>query len=63
VNEALRAGLRGAGPVESPEPFRVEAKALGLRAGVDPQALGKLGDELEAEAFLELTRKMETGAP
>ena len=41
----------------------MEAKALGLRAGVDPQALGKLGDELEAEAFLELTRKMETGAP
>jgi hypothetical protein len=31
---------------------------MGLRAGIDPAQLQKLGDESEVDAFLELTRKL-----
>lgn len=48
INEALRVGL---GLVEKPRslpPFRVEAQALALQPGIDPDKLNQLVDELEA---------------
>ena len=55
LNQALRRGLADmAPPVEEP-PFRVEARRLGRRAGIDPTRLNQLNDELEVESFLALT--------
>jgi len=49
VNMALRRGLHLAGaPAKAPR-FRVEPHALGLKAGVDPDRLNQLVDELEVE--------------
>ncbi len=48
VNEAIRRGLSlGEEPPEAPEPFHVEARPRGFRAGVDPRRLNQLYDELE----------------
>jgi hypothetical protein len=51
VNRTIRAGLgtdttsrHGPAPTTIPHSF-------GLRAGIDPDKLGQLADELEAEAF------------
>jgi len=45
VNDALRAGL--ASPERSTEPFRVRARAMGLRPGVDLDDIEGLLDILE----------------
>ena len=37
--------------------FRVEARAMGLRAGIDPSRLQDLDTELEVDRFIEVTRK------
>ncbi len=42
-------------------PFRVEARPLGLRAGIDPARLNQLNDELEVDAFLALTDHLRQG--
>lgn len=57
LNQAVRRGLGGkfrAGEA----PFRVDSKAMGLRAGVDPASFNQLCDDLEADAFLETTAKL-----
>ena len=51
VNVALRRGLVHQKTALQPEPFRVEAKAMGLRLGLDPARLQDLADEIELEAF------------
>jgi hypothetical protein len=61
-DETLNAGLR-AGLSETPAPtarvpFVVEARPMGLRAGFDPAGFNKLADDLDADAFLELTAKL-----
>jgi hypothetical protein len=38
--------------------FVLKARPMGLRAGHDPACFGQLADDLEAEAFLETTRKL-----
>lgn len=51
LNRALRAGL---GEVAAPRGVRVPKTiphSFGLRPGIDPDKLGQLADELEAEAF------------
>ena len=58
LNETLRAGIElttGAGQVE---PFVLRARPMGLRTGHDPTGFNRLADDLEAEAFLETTRKL-----
>lgn len=58
LNETLRAGIEqasGFGPVE---PFVLKARPMGLRTGHDPTGFNRLVDDLEAEAFLETTRKL-----
>lgn len=53
LNDALRAGLGGKAVAANRVPFVVNARPLGLRAGIDPAGFNKLADELEADAFLE----------
>ncbi len=58
LNQAIRKGLAGT-PLTAPEPpFVVSPQSMGLRAGIDPVELQQLGDELEVDAFLNLTRRL-----
>ena len=53
LNRALRAAL-GREPAHAGRPaFVLTARALRLRAGIDPTSFNKLADELEADAFRE----------
>jgi len=58
LNETLRAGIELTAPDAKVEPFVLKARPMGLRAGHDPAGLNRLADDLEAEAFLETTRKL-----
>lgn len=58
LNEALRAGIEQVSGTGRAEPFVLKARPLGLRAGHDPTGFNRLTDDLEAEAFLETTRKL-----
>lgn len=58
LNRALRRGLAGAVP-STGEPFVVEAQSLGLRSGIDPTKMNQLNDDLEVEAYLEVTRRLD----
>ncbi len=49
VNDALRLGLGLAGKRPRAPRFVVEPHALGLKAGLDPDRLNQLVDELEVE--------------
>lgn len=56
LNDALRLALEmqaGGGPA-----FEVKPSRMGLRAGLDPAGFNRMADDLEAEAFLETTRKL-----
>ena len=57
LNQAIRTGLsRSDGYRPEDAPFVIRARRMGLRAGIDPGRLNELADELEVEAFLELSR-------
>jgi hypothetical protein len=58
LNDTLRSALEGQARMEAAEPFVVKARPMGLRAGLDPTGFNRLVDDLEAEAFLETTRKL-----
>lgn len=58
LNDTLRAGLEQSTGMEQSEPFVLKARPMGLRAGHDPAGFNRLADDLEAEAFLETTRKL-----
>ena len=61
LNQALRRGLCGdAGPNDD-EPYQVRTRAMGIRAGIEPARLNQLNDELEVDAFLEVTRRLQDG--
>ena len=50
TNEVIRRGLSsGESQVEGISAFRVEAKACGLKPGVDPHKLNQIYDDLEIE--------------
>lgn len=56
LNDAIRAGL--AQPKLQPaQPFVLNARPLGLRAGLDPAGFNKLVDDLEVDAFLHATQE------
>lgn len=61
LNQAIRRGLADIAPQVDEQPFRVAARALGLRAGIDPTRLNQLNDELEANAFLTITARLKQG--
>jgi hypothetical protein len=50
LNRALRAALGGVPLTSNRPPFVVEARPLGLRAGIDPTSFNKIADELESDA-------------
>ncbi len=58
LNDTLRAGIKLSAPDEKSEPFILHARPMGLRTGLDPAGFNRLADDLEAEAFLESTRKL-----
>lgn len=49
VNRALRAGLGMSGPRPEQRPFKVVARDLGVRAGIDLDRMNQLADEIEVE--------------
>jgi hypothetical protein len=51
VNQALRAGLRSREPGIGAQPFIVEPHPCGLKAGVDPDKLNQLVDELAVDDY------------
>lgn len=52
LNEAIRSGLSH-GLQPKSKPFTLQARPMGLRAGIDPGSFNRLADELEADAILE----------
>ena len=58
LNDTLRAGIEQSTGMGQSEPFVLKARAMDLRAGHDPAGFNQLADDLEAEAFLETTRKL-----
>jgi hypothetical protein len=59
LNQAIRNGLAHAqGPGAEDTPFVVQARRLGLRAGVDSARLNQMADELDADGFDELSRSL-----
>ena len=56
INQAIRQAL-GKPMTTDAEPFRVSARALNLKPGIDSGRLNQLSDELEIDAFLETTRR------
>jgi hypothetical protein len=58
LNDTLRAGIEQSTCIGQSEPFVLKARPMGLRAGHDPVGFNQLADDLEAEAFLETTRKL-----
>lgn len=61
LNQAVRSGLSDLSPDTREGRFKVRARALGLRAGIDAARLNQLADDLEADAFLALGRKLGAG--
>lgn len=52
TNEVIRRGLSAGEPqVDGTKPFIVEAKACGMKAGVDPHKLNQIHDDLEIESL------------
>ena len=61
LNEALRSALDAQEPLTAGR-FEVKSRPMGLRAGLDPTGFNRLADDLEAEAFLEATRKLQAAS-
>ncbi len=59
LNQAIRQGLAEIAPARDEEPFVVESEPMGLRPGIDPTKLQDLADEIEVQAFLNLTRRLD----
>jgi hypothetical protein len=59
LNTAIRRGLQASAPGKRRKPFVVKARSMGLRTGIDPGRLTELADDLEVDAFLKLTKKLE----
>jgi hypothetical protein len=58
LNQAIRNGLTEVKAAREPR-FKTHARSMGLRAGIDPARLNQLDGDLEADAFLALTRKLQ----
>jgi hypothetical protein len=59
LNQAVRRGLADVVIKKDKKPFVVKAKNMGLRPGIDPTRMQDLADDLELEAHLDLTRRLE----
>jgi hypothetical protein len=59
LNQAIRNGLASADVSGEEAPFAVRARRMGLRSGLDSARLNQVSDELEAERFEELGRRLQ----
>ncbi len=57
LNQAIRNGLADAAAAAPEARFKVRARPMGLRTGIDPGRLNQFADETEVDAFLALDRK------
>ena len=57
LNEAVRLGLKDPAAQGEPE-FIIQARAMGLRPGIDPARVRELDDDLELEEFLRKDREL-----
>ena len=57
LNEAIRAGLSKKSTGSKRPPFKIKAKPMGLKEGLDPAALNKIADELEVNAIVSAARR------
>ena len=60
LNQALRRGLADMVPAVDEQLFRVDARPLGLRAGIDSARLNQLNDDQEVDAFLSVTHRLQS---
>ena len=58
LNRAVVRGLADLQPDTRDAPFVPQTFPMGLKAGNDPAHLGTLGDDLEVDAFLALSRRL-----
>ena len=58
LNQAILKGLADDAIVPEEEPFVVKSRPMGLRPGYDRGRLNALADDLEADAFLALTKDL-----
>ena len=58
LNEAILKGLANERIESAEEPFVVASRPMGLRPGYDGSRLNALADDLEVDAFLELTNDL-----
>jgi hypothetical protein len=56
LNAAVRAGLRAPARTKS-SPFKIKARPMDFKPGLDPTGFNKLVDELEVERFLAVARR------
>jgi hypothetical protein len=56
LNAALRVALGGKPAQATNKPFVINARPMGLRAGIDPASFNKLADELQVDAFMKKHR-------
>jgi hypothetical protein len=59
LNQAIRRGLADVVIKKDEKPFVVKPKAMGLKPGIDYTKINQLFDQLEVEAHLEVTRKLQ----
>lgn len=60
LETVLERGLEDRPNATGKKAFKVEAKAMGLRPGVDPARLHDLDTDLEVDAFSEVSRRLQT---
>jgi len=58
LNDAIRQGLGRDSGIVPRKLFRVKARPMGLRTGIDPARMGDMADELEVKAFLDVTKRL-----
>ena len=58
LNRAVVQGLADLRSDAGEAPFVPTTYPMGLRAGHDPAHLGALGDDIEVDAFLDLSRRL-----
>ena len=63
LNRAVVQGLSDLQHDAADVPYVPQTFPMGLRAGNDPAHLGALGDDLEVDAFLELSRRLGRRSP
>ena len=53
INDLLRQALKmNTTKLDAPKPFKVRAKSLALKAGIDPLKFNQLADQLDAEEII-----------